>query len=142
MNGNDWNKIVTPEAVLDTSAIMAFWLNEPGAERIYPCFRERRPVVMHQVNICECMFALPRKWPGRMSVATAAERVGRLSILRVAWLDDDFCRLAAMVRLSVPALSVGDAMAVASAAMLEIPVLTADFAFRKAVTFAEIQMIR
>ena len=52
----------TPEFVVDTSALTAMAFNEPGADNARTCIK-RHDGIMHEVNVSELCFTLPRKRP-------------------------------------------------------------------------------
>ena len=131
-----------PETVIDTSALMAYWLNEPGADHFYKMLRNRRPLIMHHANICELMFSMPRKSMNRLAPEIIQKEIFHLGIRQIAWMDLPFCDLAASIRLAAPALSLGDGIAVATASLLGVPVMTSEKAFLEAAEFASIKMIR
>lgn len=97
---------------------------------------------MHEVNVSETCFTLPRKHPDGFDpdyTRVWLERSGLATISGFSW---DVGRLTARIRLAHRALSFGDGVALALAFMLGVPLLTADRAFAEAKAFATIELIR
>lgn len=132
---------MTLECVLDTSALVAYWQSEPGAERVRAALCVGG-CAMHAINMAEFLFTLPRRQLGRITVPDAAQWLEQIGIVGVEGADRRFRALSAVIRLSVPALSVGDGFALTLASLLDIPVLTSDRAFIQAAEFARVELIR
>jgi len=133
--------VTTPEFVVDTSALAAIVLNEPGAAKAL-AHLEDGGCVMHEVNVSELCFTLPRKRPIDFSPATVRVLIERLTIRVMGGFSPDMGRLVADIRLENQALNLGDGVAVALAHHMGIPVLTADNAFAKSSMYANVELIR
>ena len=124
--------------VLDTSAIMACYRDEPGHEKV-----DRALVVggcvMHVANICEFCFAVPKKSGWTVAPDVALAWLDRYGIDGIDRMDRHITMLAVDVRMAVPALSLGDGLAVALASTLGVPLVVAEHVFAKAGGFASIE---
>ena len=127
--------------VLDTSALMAVFRDEPGADKVAVSLLAGG-CVMHVANMSEFYSAVPRKSTGLFTPVEAMAWVDRNGIDGIDWMDRPFALLAAEVRVAVPALSLGDGLAVALASVLDVPLLVAERAFKKAAGFATIELLR
>lgn len=126
--------------VLDTSAMCAYHLGEPGSELLEHYLS--KVLVMHAVNVAEFCFSYPKRQPQRLQAKNAWELLALDGIGCAAIFTPSFLMLTAEIRLVVPALSVGDGFAVGLASVTRAPVLTADRAFQRAADFADIELIR
>lgn len=129
------------DCILDTSALIAFFLREPGHVKVAAVL-ENEACAVHAVNVAEFCFTLSRKSPSRYEPKQARMLLDDVFIDQVDLVDPLFLELTAHIRLAAPALSVGDGFAVALASTLDIPVLTADKAFEQAGDFARVELIR
>lgn len=127
--------------VCDSSALVAYWRNEPGWDVTMAHLRNGG-CVMHEINISEIAFTIPRKNPEDWSAHTAFAWLERVGIIAVEGFNRRWSEIVADIRIVAPALNIGDGVAVALAASLQIPVLTADKAFLAARDFARIELIR
>lgn len=127
--------------VCDTSALVAFGRQEPGWELVG---RElsRGGCVMHEVNICELCFTMPRKRPEEFTREAVLDWLEKNGVDSAKGFDRSWTETIADIRQIAPALNLGDGVAVALAAALSIPVLTADRAFLGASVYARIELIR
>ena len=128
-------------AVLDTSALVAYWRGEPGAERVESLLR-RGGCVMHEINVSELCFTLPRKLPDRFNRASARAMLQRVGVSTVADFSLEWADAAADIRLEAPALNFGGGIAVALAGILNVPLFTSEKSFLGASGFAEIMLFR
>jgi len=120
---------------------MAVFRDEPGADKVAASLADGG-CVMHVANMSEFCSAVPRKSGGRVTSDEAMMWLERNGIDCVDWRDRPFGLLTADVRVAVPALSLGDGIAVALATMLGVPLLTTERAFLRAGNFATIDLIR
>ncbi len=125
----------------DTSALVAYWKSEPGADAVRAQL-ERGGCVMHEVNVCELCFTLPRKLPERFTRESALAMLKRVGVTAVGGFDREWTEVVADIRLAAPALNMGDGVAVALASALGTPLLTAERAFLSACDYARIELIR
>jgi len=119
---------MTHKVVLDTSALVAYWRREPGAERVHECLR-RGGCVMHEVNVSEICFTLPRKLPERFNRESARVMLEVVGVITVSDFGPKWADAAADIRLKTHALNFGDGIAVALAAHLGIPLMTTEKSF-------------
>lgn len=131
----------THRIVLDTGALVAFWREEKGTD-VVRAQLHRGGCVMHEVNVSELCFTLPRKLPNRFTRQSARTMLDMLGVVTVDGFDQEWADAVADIRLAVRELSVGDGVAVALASSLNIPVLTTEKAFDRAAEFAKIERIR
>ncbi len=125
----------------DASALVAYWRGEPGMNATWAHLR-RGGCVMHEVNISEIAFTMPRKIPAQWSPRIVVDWLEKAGIAAVEGFDSRWAEIVAEIRLAAPALNIGDGVAVALASSLRVPVLTADRAFLSASDFARIELIR
>lgn len=129
------------DCVLDTSALVAYWREEPGCDVVGAALRDSG-CAMHAVNVAEFLYSLPRRRPELFNISLASDWVERVGIVCMEGLDRRFRALCAAIRLAAPALSVGDGFAVALASVMDVPVVTSDKAFARARDFASVHLIR
>ena len=132
---------MTADFVLDTSAVIAYLRDEPGAAIVDKTLGAYR-CVMHAVNVGELCYSAARRLPERFSPESAALWIEQAGIGRSHVLTTPFLILSARIRCAVPALSFGDGVAVALAAITGLPLLTTEKAFANAAGFARIELIR
>jgi len=127
--------------VLDTSVLMAIAQNEPGAAEALTYLKNNR-CVMHEVNVSELCFTLPRKHPSKFTPTKTRAWLDRLGVRAISGFSPDLGRLVADIRTQNQALNLGDGVAMATAFLMDTPVLTAEKAFAKSPTFAKVELIR
>ena len=132
---------MTDACVLDTSAVIAYLRDEPGAERVRSRLRFGYRI-MHAVNVAELCFTAPKRMPERFSPESTMVWFNAMDIAVSGVYDSDFLQLSAEIRLKERSLSVGDGMTVALASMLNLPVMTTERNFRKVHEYATIEVIR
>ena len=132
---------MTIDCVLDTSALLAYLRDEPGADKVATSL-EGDECVKHVVNAGEFLYSVSRRMPDRFTPESAAVWLESTAIGKSANMTMSLLVLAARIRRAVPALSFGDGMAIALASTLRVPVLTTEKAFRAAADFAAIDLIR
>ena len=132
---------MTAKFVMDTSAMVAYARDEPGASTIESTLDAYR-CVMHAVNIGEFLCTISRRMPERFDPDSANLWIELAGVGRSYVLTSSFLVLSARIRRAAPALSFGDGVAIGLAATLGIPVLTTEKAFKKAADFATIDLIR
>jgi PIN domain nuclease of toxin-antitoxin system len=126
---------------LDTSALVAVIRGEPGAERVREWLDMGR-CTMHAANVSELCFSAPKRVPECFTPASAMAWFIAEDIAISNVLDLDFLQLAAEIRLVARPLSLGDGMAIALASISNLPIVTAEHAFKKAREYVEVAMIR
>ncbi len=126
--------------VLDASALLAIALREPGDDVVVGfmdtavgnCF-------IHAINAFEVASKLMGK---NVSEAEAWEAAAFGGAIKIDDAGDFVGKRAARLKVSTPALSLGDCFCIALAEDLEGRVLTSDGGFVKAKTSAQIVMFR
>ena len=73
---------MTPKKVFDTSAFMAYALDEPGAGAVWAHIRGGG-CVMHEVNVSEFCFSMSRKRPDEYTPEKALDGLIRLGVVPV-----------------------------------------------------------
>jgi len=134
--------VKTPEFVADASALAAIAFGEPGADNART-YLKRHGCVMHEVNVSELCFTLPRKRPDDFFDPEMVRFwLRRMDINMVDGFSADLGRVVASIRLRNQALNLGDGVAVAMAIQMDIPLLTADKAFAKSSPLIKVELIR
>jgi ribonuclease VapC len=117
--------------VLDACAMLAYFLDEPGAEKVEHLFQAAaeadRPMFISAVNWAEVLYKLERKH-GKDGLATA--RHFELTMpLEVAPVDRETAEAAALLK-NEHGLGLADAFAVALAKLKKAELVTADIEFK------------
>jgi ribonuclease VapC len=126
------------ESVLDSSAVLAYLNQEPGAEIVHAAIAADAAVVT--VNFCEVLTRLLEA--GRTMGEIDAEL--QFLPLTMTVFDEDLARRAAALRGATRhrGLSLGDRACLALAARLGVPAITADRAWSGLGVGVEIRLIR
>jgi ribonuclease VapC len=124
-------------AVLDSSAILAFLLNEPGAETVAPILEN---ALLSSVNLCEVH---ARLMLFGISARHSWNRILNLHC-KVCIFSDELARIAAeLVQLTKPfGLSLGDRACLALAIERKATVYTTDKIWKKIPLGIEVEVIR
>ena len=128
--------------ILDTSAIMAFLLDEKGGDEVerillYP----PGSCCVHSANWIELYY----KMHSRSGANAAKTAIGNLRLLGVSITDisgEDFLLWVAKIKIACPFLSLGDCYAVGLSGWLKGIVVTSDKRFTEASTYSKIKLIR
>jgi PIN domain nuclease of toxin-antitoxin system len=122
--------VTSSAPVLDASAVLAFLLDEPGADRVQAVAnragREATPCPMTTVNWGEVLYRI-EQLEGAAAVASLIEKLDGMPILLVD-AGRDLTVRAAMLKAS-RGLGYADAYCAALALTLEAPILTCDADF-------------
>jgi ribonuclease VapC len=113
--------------VVDTSALLAVYLNEPLADRVSQAMSRPDRLLMSTVNLTECLMVFGHRFPDRardLRQRLLSEPIEFVSV------DIDQATLAADARHRFP-LNLGDCFAYALARSLNLPLLTLDADFIK-----------
>ena len=132
-----------PAFVLDSSALLAYLLDEPGADLVEQVLFQ--PLAISAVNWAEVLSKLADIGEDPHLEARQMLAHGVLAkALVVVPLDDAVARDVAHLRQSTrrAGLSLGDRACLAVGRLLDIPVLTADRAWRSLKLGVKIQAIR
>ncbi len=126
--------------ILDASAVIAFVKDETGGavvERILAS----ESCCIHSVNWIELFYIICRD-NDREAAESAADVLRQLKVSITDISDETFRRSVAMIKLSYPALSLGDCHAVALAEWLKGTVVTSDKRFSDAGDVIKVRQIR
>jgi predicted nucleic acid-binding protein len=117
--------------VLDASALLALFLDEPGAEKMEHLFQAAseadRPVFISAVNWAEVVYKMERKH-GKPGLETARQ-FGRTTPLETVPVDRDLAESAALLKNEYD-LGLADAFAAALAKNKKAELVTADHDFK------------
>lgn len=129
--------------VFDTSALLAFLRDEPGADRVESMLdlagRER--CYIHATNAVELLYKVARE-SGFESARESLRKFVRLGVAISEDMHPAFQEQCMLLKTNYPALSLGDTMAIALAIRLHGIVVTADKAFSKADKIVNVEQIR
>ena len=132
----------TPSRIVaDPSAIVAYLRNETGADVVAHQF-VLGGIWMHEVNVAELCFTLPRKMPDVFTPESVLEWLVKAGIETKAGFDREWGMRVTAIRRAAPALNIGDGVAVALAGDMKLPLLTAEHAFEDASGYAKMLFIR
>ncbi|MGA2174796.1 MAG: PIN domain-containing protein [Verrucomicrobiota bacterium] len=117
--------------VLDASALLALFFDEPGAEKVEHLLQQAadadRPLLIAAVNWAEVLYLMQRRQgPAGWD---AARHFGRTMPLEVAPLDCDLAESAAQLK-TAHGLGLADAFAAALAKSKKAELITADTEFK------------
>ncbi len=112
------------DAVLDTSALLALLLDEPGADTVQATLPG---ALMSAVNLAEVVSKLCERGMPADQVAFAVSSIG----VEIVAFDDEQARVSGALRPLTRAwgLSLGDRACLALARLRNLPALTADIAW-------------
>ena len=117
--------------VLDASALLALFLDEPGAEKMEHLFQAAseadRPVFISAVNWAEVLYKMERKH-GKAGLETARQ-FERTTSLETVPVDRDLAESAALLKNEYD-LGLADAFAAALAKSKKAELVTADHDFK------------
>jgi PIN domain nuclease of toxin-antitoxin system len=117
--------------VLDASALLALFFDEPGAEKVEHLIQQAvdsdKPLIIASVNWAEVLYRMQRK-NGAQGLAGARE-FARTMPLDIAPLDRDLAEAAASLKVDHD-LGLADAFAVALAKSKKAELVTADLEFK------------
>jgi predicted nucleic acid-binding protein len=118
-------------AVLDASALLALFFDEPGAEKMERLFQAAseadRPVYISAVNWAEVLYKVEHK-QGKTGLETARQ-FERTTPLEAAPVDRDLAELAAGLK-NKHGLGLADAFAAALAKSKKAELVTSDMEFK------------
>ena len=117
--------------VLDASALLALFFDEPGAEKVEHLLHQAadadKPLLIAAVNWAEVLYRMQRR-SGAQGLAVARE-FGRTMPLDVAPLDRELTESAAQFKIAHD-LGLADSFAVALAKSKKAELVTADTGFK------------
>lgn len=129
--------------VLDASALLAYLLDEPGADRVSEALAE--PAAISAVNYAETLAKLAEDGESADELAARFEAEGLVGgVLGVeAVLPEDAPTIARLrSRTAHLGLSLADRSCLALAARLELPIITADRAWAELEVGVQVETIR
>lgn len=129
--------------VLDSAAVLAMILNEPGGERVSALLDgidlgEDVQVAISAVNWCEILSRLHRD----SRIVDTGELAALLSGVELSPFGRSLAELAASFAPANPALSLGDRACLALAASLKATAWTTDKAWARAKTGVQVEILR
>ena len=128
--------------VLDTSAVIAFFRDEPGTEMVERIFNQTgHPRYMHSANWIETVYEMREKG-GERAAKSAMNDLSEYGVSVVDVTAEAFRLRVADIKSAHPYLALGDCFAIGLADWLNGEVVTADKIFDKAKAFARIKCIR
>ncbi len=128
--------------ILDTSAILAFFLAEKGGEVVKKLLIESRGQCMvHSANWIEVYYKMHEK-AGRKAAQTAIEQMERVGVSIIDISGREFLLRTAEIKIRHPNLSLGDSYAVALSEWLKGTVVTSDRQFMEAKAITRVRLIR
>ena len=128
--------------ILDTSAVMAFFLAEKGndvVERILQ--RPPGSCCIHSVNWVELHYKMHSRG-GYLASKTAIENLRLAGVAVTDISGEDFLLRVSQIKITHPFLSLGDCYAVGLSEWLKGTVVTSDKRFSEASEFTRIRLIR
>jgi PIN domain nuclease of toxin-antitoxin system len=126
--------------VIDTSALVAPILGEPGAEVVRAAFAGSQPVLLSTVNLAETAGVLARRHG--LPAAEALADILRFGVEILPFGADEAAHAAPLLAAHRGVLSLGDAACLATAMLRGAAVLTADRAWTGLGLGAEIRLVR
>jgi len=117
-------------SVLDSSALVAYLKNEPGAPVVADLFADTDiELYVHSANLCETFHIIWRR-DGEAKANIAIDKLLDLGVVERSDMDGEFWRdagsLIATRRLAGASLPLGDALGVALARRLDTEFVTSD----------------
>lgn len=110
--------------VLDTSAVLCWLQDEPGAERVADILAGTEPVLLHAVNLVEVRYSLLRRGERLMNVSLERMWAARIQVIRE--MDDQLLAVATRLKAHQAPIALGDAFAVALAVTQGATLVTTD----------------
>ena len=128
--------------VLDTSAVIAFFRDEPGTETVERIFNQTgHPRYMHSANWIETVYKMREKG-GERAAKLAMNGLDEYGVSVVDVTVEAFRLRVADIKSAYPCLALGDCFAIGLGGWLNGEVVTADKNFELAKAFARIKRIR
>ncbi len=117
-------------SVLDSSAVVAFLKDEPGATVVADLFADTSiPLYIHSANLCEVFHIMWRR-DGETQAQISIDKLLDAGVIERSDMDGEFWRdagaLIAARRIAGASLPLGDALGVALARRLNAEFVTAD----------------
>ena len=126
--------------ILDTSAVIAFFLGENGREVVKRILLSPGCCI-HSVNWTELYYKMHSKG-GESAARAAVESLRKLGVSVTDISGEDFLLRVAEIKIAHPSLSLGDCYAVGLSEWLKGTVVTSDKQFSEASEHTRIRQIR
>ncbi len=126
--------------ILDTSAVIAFFLGENGHEAVKRVLLSSGCCI-HSVNWVELYYKMHSKG-GEKAARAAVESLRKLGVSVTDISGEEFLLRVAGIKISHPELSLGDCYAVGLSEWLKGTVVTSDRQFSAAAAYTKIRHIR
>ncbi len=128
--------------ILDTSAIMAFFLDEKGGDAVERILlNPPGSCCVHSVNWIELYYKMHSRG-GEKAAKTAIENLRLLGVSVTDISGEDFLLRVAEIKIYHSFLSLGDCYAIALSGWLKGAVVTSDTRFAEASGYAHVKLIR
>lgn len=128
--------------ILDTSAVIAFFLAEKGCDAVEKILQDPPGACcMHSVNWIELYYKM-HHYGGPTTAKTAIDNLRAPGVSITDISGEDFLLQVAKIKISQPFLSLGDCYAIGLSSWLKGTVVTSDKRFTEASSFARIKIIR
>lgn len=128
--------------ILDTSAVMAFFLAEKGGEIVKKLLVDfRGSCCIHPANWIEVYYKMHSK-AGVKAAKTVVVQMNRIGVSTLDISGQDFLLRVATIKIAHQALSLGDCYAVALSEWLNGTVVTSDKRFMDAKEITQVKLIR
>jgi PIN domain nuclease of toxin-antitoxin system len=131
---------VTTALVVDTSALLAALLREPGADQALRAMAAAEPLLLSSVNLAEAIAVLVRSQG--VTPAEAAADIALIGAETAVFGAPEAEAAGALAAVHRGVLSLGDAACLATAMLRGAPVLSADRAWAGLGVDAEIRLVR
>ena len=141
MGGNGTGKQLV-KFILDTSAVMAFFLAEKGGDAVKKLLVDSHgSCCIHSANWIEVYYKMHNK-AGLKAAKTAIDQMSRIGVSTTDISGQDFLLRVAEIKIEHPSLSLGDCYAVALSEWLNGTVVTSDKRFMDAKAITRVKLIR
>lgn len=131
---------MTAALVIDTSALLAAMLNEPGADQAVQAMAGAEPLLLSSVNLAEAIAVLVRRHG--VPPAEAAADIALVGAETIPFGPPEAEAAAALAAAHRGVLSLGDAACLATAMLRRAPALTADRAWAVLGLDTELRLVR
>lgn len=112
--------------VYDSSVLIAYFEDEPGAEEVEGLLADKSNVgFIHSINLCEVFYHVRRK-QGEQAAREAYTAVQRLRLSIREDMDEDLWQSAARIKADHARVSLADCLCIALANRLGADVVTSD----------------
>lgn len=128
--------------ILDTSAVIAFFLDEKGAGVMEKLLQQPPGFCcMHSANWIELFYKMHER-AGEKAAGTAIENLRLMGVSVTDISGEEFLLRVARIKIAHSFLSLGDSYAIGLSEWLQGTVVTSDKRFNEAAEFTHIKQIR